>query len=384
VPIVRKNKIMLNRLKGFLYDVALFFATIGVRRKSKVQKALIVRTDEIGDYMLWRKFIADYVASDLLKGYELHLCGNPAWKDLLLFEYPDTFAAIKWLDKKRFKKSLRFRFFFLRNVFKENYTLIINPIFSRSKRVDDAIVKAAKAQETIGMLKNNENYAPYEHGFDRKLYTMLFEWKEKPIFEFSRNKLFAAFVTGKQSDVTDTRINPSLLPPTLSLSLPKNYIVVFPGSGNRLRIWPPEYFSDVASYISEKYGYSIVVCGGPGDREFADAFVGKFNRQVVDIVGKTSLVEMLVVLQQAKFLISVDTGAVHLAAAVGCPIVGIFNGSQYGRFAPYPAAVAPSFQAVYPDSVEADISKKDFSKYEFAILASYATVSPEKVIRMIK
>jgi ADP-heptose:LPS heptosyltransferase len=102
-------------------------------------------------------------------------------------------------------------------------------------------------------------------------------------------------------------------------------------------------------------------------------------------MGKTSLVEMLALFIPAQCLLSVDTGSVHLAVAVGCTVFGIFNGSQYKRFAPYPTKLTPHFHAVYPDEVESELNNAELvkQKYEFVVNVPYAAVKPEKVIHAI-
>ena len=51
---------MLNRFKGILYDLVLWLAMIGIR-KANTGKALIVRVDEIGDFILWQNFIPEII-----------------------------------------------------------------------------------------------------------------------------------------------------------------------------------------------------------------------------------------------------------------------------------------------------------------------------------
>jgi ADP-heptose:LPS heptosyltransferase len=76
---------------------------------------------------------------------------------------------------------------------------------------------------------------------------------------------------------------------------------------------------------------------------------------------------------------------VHLAAAVNCTVFGIFNGSQYKRFAPYPKELAANFHAIYPDNVEAELNDPAIvkEKYEFVVDVPYASVPAEKVIHAI-
>lgn len=373
----------LNRIKGIIYEIIGFLASIGFRQKSAQKKLLIIRIDEIGDYMLWRNFLNEITSAPAYRAYEVHFAGNKSWKSI--FETFDADAVQKsfWIDKIKFKKDLKYRYRFLRMIYRQGYDTVINPTFSRDKRYDDSIVKAASAKNRIGMVANTESIQAYEKGYDQHLYTRLFDHAEKPLFEFFRNKLFTSFVTGIESAVEDTRVPTSLLTPFTGL--PEKYVVLFPGSRSASRIWPTSHFISVASYLFKTQGYTMVVCGSAGDRIYTDAFCKEYTYPFIDLTGKTSLVDMLSILHRATLLLSVDTGSVHLAAAVGCPVIGVFNGSQYRRFAPYPSALAPHFYACYPEHIEKELADDILvkSKYEFVIAEPYANVSAEKVIKAI-
>ena len=375
---------MLNRIKGIIYDCILWLARSGYRQKALKSKLLIIRVDEIGDYMLWRNFLNEMASSPKYRDHEIHFCGNRSWKSL--FEQFDASSVNKhfWIDKIRFKKEIRYRYRFLRMIYRQGYTTVINPVFSRDKRYDDSIVRAARAKENIGMVANTESVQSYELGYDKGLYTRLFNHPHKPLFEFYRNRMFTEFVTGIYSSVVDTSVPSALLP--AYNGLPEKYVVIFPGSRSKTRIWPVENFIKVAAYLYEQQGFTAVVCGASGDKMYTDAFCKSYTYPLLDLTGKTSLPEMLTVLQQASMLLSVDTGSVHLAAAVGCPVTGIFNGSQYKRFAPYPKELSAHFIAVYPKQIQQELSDDDMvrSKYEFVIDTPYDLVTPEQVIEAVK
>ena len=370
---------MLNRLKGILYDCIGLLACSGSRPPSGL-KLLIVKTDEIGDFMLWHNFLQELVSADQFKGHEIHFCGNSSWKSLFETFDNNLVQQCFWLQKVRFKKNMRYRLDFLANIYRQQYTCVINPTFSRDKRNDDAIVKSSKSPKNIGMVANLESVRSYERGYDKGLYTRLFDHPEKPVFEFIRNLLFTEFVTGRKSLVQDTKIDTNKLP-SLPAGLPEKYFVVFPGSRSKARIWPATNFVTVSKHLFEQYGWTAVVCGGPDDAEYADAFNAAYTNPSIDLTGKTSLPQLMTVLKNAQCLLSVDTGSVHLAAATGCTVFGIYNGSQYGRFAPYPASMAPNFYPVYPDNVEAELADASLvkQKYEFVVDVPYSAVTPEKI-----
>lgn len=373
----------LNRIKGIIYDIIGILASTGFRQKSVQKKLLIIRIDEIGDYMLWRNFLNEITSAPRYYGFEIHFAGNKSWKSIFETFDTDTIQKSFWIDKIRFKKDLRYRFRFLRMIYRQGYDSVINPTFSRDKRYDDSIVKAASATHRIGMVANTESVQSYERGYDSNLYTRLFDYPEKPIFEFFRNQLFTAFVTGIESAVEDTSIPGSLL--RSFEGLPPKFAVIFPGSRSASRIWPANNFVTAASHLFRTQGFTMVVCGAASDKVYTDAFCAAYPYPVIDLTGKTSLTDMLSILAKASLLLSVDTGSVHLAAAVGCPVIGVFNGSQYKRFAPYPPSIAPHFYACYPDNIEKELADETLvrTKYEFVIAEPYANVSPEKVIKTI-
>lgn len=280
---------------------------------------------------------------------------------------------------------MRYRYQFLREIAQQGYTAVINPTFSRDKRYDDSIVKAAHAKENWGMEANLESVQPYERGYDKGLYQHLFTHTERPLFEFQRNQLFTAFVTQQKVQVANTRIAASSLP-VFTNTPAEPFFVVFPGSRSASRIWPTDHFVAVARYLYEQMGLMAVVCGAGGDVVYTRAFCEAYPYPVVNLTGKTNLPEMLTVLSKARLLLSVDTGSVHLASAVGCTVYGIFNGSQYRRFAPYPQEIAPSFHAIYPEAIQDELNDLAVvkSKYEFVVPIPYELVRAEQVIESIR
>jgi ADP-heptose:LPS heptosyltransferase len=359
----------MNRIKGFVYDLITFFASIGSRNRNAGEKVLLVRVDEIGDYLLWRKFIIEILTSSLCQQKEVHFIGNAAWKSLFDIEFSDTtFTKIFWLNKQLYKTSINYRFRFSKNIFQENYTIVINPTYSRAKRVDDSLVKAAKANSNYGYVRNNENYLPYEQSYDRNLYDKLLQIHQKPVFEFNRNKAFTEWLTQSNSLITNTSLSDAIKLPEINkkYNTPDNYFIVFPGSRSNKRIWSAENFTT--------------------DSQYGDAFENNYNHPMANLIGRTNLPETLALLKGAKCILSVDTGSIHLAASVNCLSFGIFNGSQYGRFSPYPNTVSTKIKSIYPASISNEIANMDMvnEKYEHIVPIDYNEVSALQVIEMIE
>jgi ADP-heptose:LPS heptosyltransferase len=379
----------MNRIKGFIYDLITFFASIGSRNRNTTEKVLIIRVDEIGDYLLWRKFIKEIVEASICNQKEVYFVGNAGWKTLFELEFTkNPFTKVYWLNKNLFKTSILYRFRFSRQLFQAHYSIVINPTYSRAKRVDDTLVKAAKASSNYGFVRNNENYLPYEQSYDKNLYNNLLPINQKPVFELNRNKAFTEWITQNKSLISNTYLADTTSLPEVKTKyqIPENYFVLFPGSRSNKRIWSAENFNFVSNYLYEKYKITVILAGASSDRQYGAAFENNYTHPTINLIGKTSLPETLALLKGAKCSLSVDTGSIHLAASVNCLSFGIFNGSQYGRFSPYPNSVSNKIISIYPASIANEISNNTIvnEKYEHIVTIDYNEVTALQVIEIIE
>jgi lipopolysaccharide heptosyltransferase I len=109
--------------------------------------------------------------------------------------------------------------------------------------------------------------------------------------------------------------------PSGKLAALHDRIVLIPGAGRPEKQWPK--FGELAKEIP-----SALVAWGPGEKELAEG-VG------ADVAPQTSLRELAYLLQHAKAVVAGDTGPLHLAAALGTPVVGIYGSTNPLRNGPY-------------------------------------------------
>jgi heptosyltransferase-3 len=85
-----------------------------------------------------------------------------------------------------------------------------------------------------------------------------------------------------------------------------------------------------------------VLTGSAEDRPIVDEIKTGLPQDVtvIDLVGQLDLVQLAAVLQRLQLVLSVDTGPMHLAAAVGTPVVGVFGPSDPSRWGPMGASAA--------------------------------------------
>jgi heptosyltransferase-1 len=109
------------------------------------------------------------------------------------------------------------------------------------------------------------------------------------------------------------------------------YVVIAPGARWKTKRWHPELFGELASKLNIK---SIVV-GSNSDVEIADNVVNNSKGNAVSLAGKTSLKELINVISKAKFVITNDSGPMHIASALNIPVFSIFGPTNPMRTGPY-------------------------------------------------
>ena len=110
------------------------------------------------------------------------------------------------------------------------------------------------------------------------------------------------------------------------------YIVIHPGSIMATKRWDPRNFSEVAMDLSSR-GYTVVVTAGPGEERFAGD-VAKRVQGIVILLG-LSIPELAELIRGARLYVGNDSGPMHLAAAVGTPVVAIWGSSDSRRWRPW-------------------------------------------------
>jgi heptosyltransferase II len=130
----------------------------------------------------------------------------------------------------------------------------------------------------------------------------------------------------------------------IGLDLDEPFIVFAPGAAyGRAKQWLPERFAELADRIINKLGWSVVMVGSPADRpaceEIARRLPNKGTRinRLIDFCGKSDLATLAGVLSQASAVVSNDSGAMHLAGAVGTKVIAIFGPTNEARTSPLSA-----------------------------------------------
>ncbi len=114
-------------------------------------------------------------------------------------------------------------------------------------------------------------------------------------------------------------------------------IVISPCSSHVLRNWDPARYAEVADYAVDTHEARIVLTGGPSDSEkqMASEISALMHSPCVNLVAKDTLEQSKALLQSADLVISPDSGPVHIANALGTPVLGLYAATWSQRSGPY-------------------------------------------------
>jgi heptosyltransferase-1 len=118
---------------------------------------------------------------------------------------------------------------------------------------------------------------------------------------------------------------------TQNLALSKEYAVIVPGARWKTKMWPLEKYGKLSAMLP----LNNVIIGSKRDVDIADKIVALSKGKAISLAGKTDLKELIEVMRGAKFVVSNDSGPMHIAAALGIPVFGIFGPTDPLRTGPY-------------------------------------------------
>jgi heptosyltransferase-1 len=206
----------------------------------------------------------------------------------------------------------------LREVRAEKYDLAVD---FQGLMKSATIVAAARADRTIGPSYHREG--------SRLFYNEIAGSPDR-----SRHAVLQAFDCAKYLGVPDAEKRFPVSFPAAEINTNHPRIMFIPCSRWPTKNWPADRFADLGRRLVNRLGATLYLAGGPADRDVC-ASIESSSKGVLNLCEKTTLPELGGILQEMDLVVTVDTGPMHMAAAVGTPVVAIFGPTNPERTSPF-------------------------------------------------
>jgi len=149
------------------------------------------------------------------------------------------------------------------------------------------------------------------------------------------------------------------------------------------KCWPAEYYAELSLKFHKEKNANIIIVGGPGDTKTCEDIFNCIEKEYPgakswckNLSGKTSICRLAAWLEQCSFLITNDTGGMHVSAAVGTPVAAIFGPTDWSSTAP----LGPNHKLIKTDADCAPCLKRECPTDHHCM----TSIKPEKVWKEIK
>jgi len=283
-----------------------------------MKNILAIRNDRFGEFLLNIPAL-----NSLKKSFpqaKLTVIVNPYVAELAKY-IPSIDEIIGWSDKKHgFFELLQFS----RRLKNKHFDLCI-------------ILNPSKESHIISFLSG----IPIRAGYNRK-WPFLLNKKIKDTknsgqkHEVEYNLDLIKIVNAQTLDKTlSIKLEDNIISSSINkfkMTKSEQFIAIHPWTSDYVKQWPLENFQNLAIKIADELKIKVVIVGGIEEElRSKHYFESLGNNLIVNLTGKTNLVELAALLQKCKLLISGDSGPVHLASAVNSKAIVIFRNDLPGK-----------------------------------------------------
>jgi heptosyltransferase-1 len=152
----------------------------------------------------------------------------------------------------------------------------------------------------------------------------------------------------------------------------RRFAILLPGANWKSKRWPVEHFAALVKPLHDQFALESSVVGAAGDKELAAQIPG-----AVDLTGRTNLRQLVALMERAEIVIGNDTGPLHIAAALGRPLVALYGPTNPDYTGPY-----GRLDSVLRHPIECSPCLS--SRCRYAHLRCLAELNPQSVLKEVR
>ena len=113
-------------------------------------------------------------------------------------------------------------------------------------------------------------------------------------------------------------------------------LLIAPAASKAYKNWTIEGYATLADHAAER-GFQVLLCGGPTplEQQMAHDIQARCQHPPGNLIGQTSLKQLMALIKQAQLVLAPDTGPTHMATAAGVPVIGLYAHHNPERTGPY-------------------------------------------------
>lgn len=327
-----KNNLAKNARKLFYYtDTFLLKQKNCIEGKNGLKKTvLIIYNLALGDGVMFYEIMKKFRQLFPKDNYEITMVCQRGLETF--FESTGVFDEVIPLSFTEATVNLSARKKLFYQLRKKEYDFLINPIGCEDCSTNVLMTRAACAKKKIGVLDTTLKNRQCSRKMRNAIYNEV-------IYLNTPEQHLIEFYTEFLSSLGHIDLIPMVaeLPQQeINIDIPEEYFIVFPLASMAVKRWDLDRFAFLTRKIYEKLNIPLLLCGTNGDMKTVKQFLELIpGIPVYNIVGETSIMEFCSVIGRAKFVLSNDTSAYHIAVAQNRPTALICGGYTYHRYAYY-------------------------------------------------
>lgn len=319
---------------------------MGMIDLAQVRRVLVVRLDEIGDVVMTTPFLREL--RRLLPDAWITLVVKPSLYNLVeLCPYVNEVLTYNWKGSRlcqplqRHWRALRLAW---RHLWPHRFELAILPRWDADGYHGTYLMYYSGAGWRVGYSENVLVRKKQDNrGFDRLLTHVLYDSNPKHELEHNLDVIrhLGGMVKEDRLELWVSQEDEAFVENLLKNHGPREtdlLVVLAPGAGAVKRQWPVEWYRDVCLWLQRDYLARVAVIGDAREEILGRTLAHELGAGALNLVGRTTLRQAAALVQRASLYVGSDAGPMHIAAAVGTPVVELSchpeTGSPYGSNSP--------------------------------------------------
>lgn len=315
----------------FLYldKLILFFFVKKPKKTSDKKQVLITPNLGVGDAIQFLTTVEKYREAYPKDEYEITFMCRQSVIDIFKNEADFEHFEVINIDEGMF--NLKKRIENIKKINEKYYDIYIDPIGPFSCSMNVFLSASSYAKEKVTILNKSMCIVP--KSILKKAYTKIYEIDEEnyPMIKHY-NKLIDCILNNEDNEKIDFHRTKEY---KIEEELPEEYYIIFPSSKLEKKKWPVERYKELAQKIYDRTKITLLITGTKEDEETISELTKDLNVDYYVLKSKLNIMQFIQIIKNAKFVISNDTGAYHIAVSENVPVTIITGGYAFNRYVIY-------------------------------------------------